>query len=317
MNFANITEAQKIYEKIISAQKIGIISHQNPDGDCLGSQLGLAEFLISQEKKVKTFCCDPAPDSFCFLPGSEKIFNNLDLNCDLLIFVDCGNIFQTGFADVLKNNEIFSINFDHHPDNPKFGDLNLVLPKFSSTTAILTKFFIDFDFLISPQVATCFLTGIFTDTGSFQHSNADSNSHRLAAKLLSRGANLEIIRQEVFKTKKISTLKLWGKVLSRAQFSSTDLAIFSIVKDLDFEKTKANPKDIGGAIDFLNMVPEANFSFLLTEKDGSVKGSFRARGEKTDVQKIAKFFGGGGHKKAAGFTIPGKLKREVRWKIIQ
>jgi phosphoesterase RecJ-like protein len=196
-----------------------------------------------------------------------------------------------------------------------FGAVNLVDADACSTTAVIWKMCDQLGWKISPDAATCLLNGLMTDTGSLQHSNSTPEAFRIAAKLLAAGAELDKIRKYVFRSTPVPTLKLWGEILNRIDIDDNKI-VTSTVYERDFEKTGADPKDIAGAIDYLNMIPEATYSMLLTDMNGKVKGSIRTQNDDVDASAIAGNFGGGGHVKAAGFTVPGKLHIERRFKII-
>lgn len=314
--------ANGIKSALDEANSILIIAHKNPDGDTLGACLAFYQILREKEKNVVVFCKDNIPSEYLFLPFVDEIKSdfvsiNID-DFDLVITLDCGADYMTGIHEKIP--KIFGgkfnlINIDHHPSSDGFGKWNLVDDTASSTTLIIAELFQYLEMSISYNVATCLLCGIFTDTGSFQHSNTDSRSLRQAAFLMKRGAALHKISKNVFKTHQLEKLKLWGRVLSRAHKGDDGVTI-SHVSDQDFIDTHTNASDLSGVVDYLNSVPNSRFSLLLTENDGKVKASFRTLRDDIDVAKIAGYFGGGGHKKAAGFTLPGKLVKEVRWKVV-
>ncbi|QQS58795.1 bifunctional oligoribonuclease/PAP phosphatase NrnA [Candidatus Peregrinibacteria bacterium] len=311
--------ATEIHDLIAKAQRIAIISHRSPDGDTSGSGLALRILLEDQQKMVTNVCGDPLPTSFQFLPNASLFVPDFHPEeFDLLLTVDAATSGQTGFSETKP--ELFSgkyplVNIDHHISNELFGTINLVDAKASSTTAVLFTLFTLFGWRISPDMATCLLNGLMTDTGSFQHTNTTPETLRIGAKLLSAGADLESIRRYVFRTTPVETMRLWGKILSRAEKTAEDIVVSS-VREEDFQRTGADPKDAAGAIDYLNMIPNAKYSILLTERGGKVKGSLRTQQDSVNVSEIAGKFGGGGHIKAAGFTVPGVLRMERRFSII-
>jgi len=311
---------RKMGSMIDSAQKIAIISHRSPDGDTLGAALGLRQILRNRGKNVENICGDPIPTAFRYLPDSHLIFSDFSpKDFDLIIAVDAATAAQTGFD--VRNPEIFSdtfprlLNIDHHISNEFFGNENLIDAHASSTTIVLYKMAKVLGWQISPDAATALMNGLMTDTGSLQHSNATPEALRTAARFLALGADLARIRKNVFRTTPVPTLKLWGEVLQRVSIDSAGV-VSSTVRESDFSKTGADPKDISGAVDYLNMIPEAQYSLLLTEREGRVKGSFRTQREDVNVSEIASRFGGGGHVKAAGFTRSGRLVVEQKFRII-
>jgi phosphoesterase RecJ-like protein len=207
------------------------------------------------------------------------------------------------------------INIDHHYlTNENYGTVNLVedLP---SSCSLLLKLFQALNWKINKNISTCLMLGIYTDTGSLQHSNMDSQTFKDVAFLLRNKANLESIKKNVFRTKSFSQLKLWGRVLSRVSTNSEKVSS-SYVNLRDFNNTHTSINDLTGIVDYLNSIPNSKYSILLTEQEsGKVKGSMRTLDDNIDLTKIAGLMGGGGHKKASGFSIKGKLHTEFQWRI--
>lgn len=253
------------------------------------------------------------PHHLSFEPGG--------LNFDLIITVDTGDLIQLG--KLYENNKkLFQngplLNIDHHASNGKFGTHNYLSMEVSSTTQLLTPILKAFEQefsqeLIDEDVATLLLTGLITDTGSFQHSNTTPEAFEVAADLLERGANQQEIIRHIFKTKSLETLKLWGRVLSKIQYDPEIRLVYSIITQQDLADTGANSEDTGGIIDeLMSNAPGAEVVMLLKEKEpGFVSGSFRAPGKLADVSEIAQTMNGGGHKKAAGFRIREKSMEEA------
>lgn len=305
---------------LIDSESILLLTHKNPDGDALGSLLALYLVLDHAGKKVTPGCFDPAPENLRYLPATEKIVNDFEAkDFDLLIVLDCGDPHQTGFDK--DKPELFSnahkvIKIDHHQMASDFGDVQIVHPEMCATSSILTHLFEQLGVPISPDVATCLLTGISTDTGSFRHSNTKPCTLRSAAKLLRLGANNALIAKNIYRSTPLSALKLWGNVLQTLR-QTKDGVTLAVAQKKDFDETSARTEDLAGVVDYVNAVPDAKFSILLSERDGMVKASMRTQHPDADVAKIASAFGGGGHVKAAGFAVPGKLEREVRWRVVR
>lgn len=311
--------ADEIGQSISRSRRIALISHRSPDGDTLGAGLGMRAVLQKRGLEVTNVCVDPIPMSFRYLPGAsffERDFRPRDY--DLIIAVDAAARHQTGMHETkpeLFAGELPLVNIDHHISNELFGTANLVESTAASTTIVLVKLFDHLGWPIGPDAATCLLNGLLTDTGSLQHSNATPEAFRMASRMLAAGADLGKIRKNVFATTPIPTLKLLGRILERVEINAEKI-VTSTVSDHDFASTGADPKDASNAIDYLNMVPEAKYALLLTERAGKVKGSFRTQRDEVNVSEIAGRFGGGGHVKAAGFTVPGRLQVERRFRII-
>ncbi len=230
---------------------------------------------------------------------------------DLVIILDAANIEQLGKV-YDQNTELFfdlpTINIDHHTSNEYFGKINLVDMTATSTCEILTSIFESFgDKMINETIATCLLTGIITDTGSFQNTNTTPKSLSVAAQLIGFGAQQQEIIRNIFKTKPLSMLKLWGKALNRIQYDPKSSLVWSTVSQADFKETGASKDDTGGLInDLMSSAPDTDIVMLLSEKEPrTIHGSVRTR-KGIDATKIAGLFGGGGHVGAAGFLLQNK-----------
>jgi bifunctional oligoribonuclease and PAP phosphatase NrnA len=314
-------EIAKAEELLLTSQNILLLTHKNPDGDALGSLLALYQILKKAGRNVTPACLDPAPTIYKFLPESEKIVNDFaGLEFDLVIVLDCGDIHQTGFHESkpeLWDGSRKLVKIDHHSTAGEFGDVQLVDPYFCATSSILTYLFDEIlGIPISPDVATCLLTGISTDTGSFKHSNVKPQTLRIAAGLLRKGANNSAIAKNIYQTIPLPALKLWGNVLQSLRQTKEGVTL-AVAQKQDFEMTEAKDEDLAGVVDYVNAVPDAKFSILLSERNGLVKASLRTQHPDADVAKVASAFGGGGHVKAAGFAVPGKLEKEVRWRVVK
>lgn len=250
----------------------------------------------------------------------DVTFVKAGANFDLIITVDTGDIVQIG--KIYENNkDLFDstpvLNIDHHFSNGKFGNYNFLDFTVASTTQMLTLVIqqLEKDYnesLIDEDVATLLLTGLVTDTGSFQHSNTTPDAFEVAADLLDRGARQQEIIKHIFKTKSLATLKLWGRVLSKIQYVEDAKLVYSTITDKDLADTGAKSDDTGGIIDeLMSNAPGAEVVMLIKEKaPGLLSGSLRAPGTIADVSVIAQTLGGGGHKKAAGFRIKDKSFEE-------
>jgi phosphoesterase RecJ-like protein len=199
------------------------------------------------------------------------------------------------------------INIDHHAGNDHFGKINLVDLTATSTCEILVSIFEALSkdtSLLTPEVATALLTGIITDTNSFQNQNTTPKSLTVAAQLVAANADQQEIIKRIYKTRTLSTLRLWGKVLSNIRDEMNYRFVWSQIQKADFVVTQSTPVDAEGVIDeLLKSATGVDFVLLLTEKDDGIHGSLRSVAKGTDVSAIAKLFGGGGHAMAAGFQV--------------
>lgn len=318
LNQISQTEIQQCLELIERAEKIAIISHRGPDADTIGANLALKLSLEPLGKKVTSLCTDPLPPNCLFLPQSNSYksdFNYEDF--DLYIVVDCGASYMTNYQETkpeILSLKIPVINIDHHESNDRFGTYNLVQTDAASTTFMLWHILKLWGFKFTAHIATCLMAGLVFDTGSFQHDNTNANVLRCAADLRRHDANLELINYNLFQQTNVNKLKLWGRVLSRAKMNEKQI-VSSVIQEQDFIETGAHKKDSEGLIDYLTTTRDNRFAILISEDfKGGVKGSLRTQGE-IDVAQIASLFGGGGHKKASGFRIPGRIKSHLNWMV--
>ena len=227
---------------------------------------------------------------------------------DLLVILDAASPTQLG--EFYKQNylifgEIPSINIDHHVSNTNFASMNLVDKNASSTTQILFDLFKAYKIEITADIATLLLTGLITDTGSFQNDNTTPEAFDLAAELIEAGGRQQEIIKNIYKTKQLQTLKLWGKILSNIKVDETNRIVWATASRMDFSETGTTEKDTGDIIDeLISNAEEADTVLLLIENsDGSLHVSIRTTTDEKDATKLAAQFGGGGHPRAAGFTL--------------
>lgn len=326
-------DAEKALKTLEGATVIRCICHRNPDGDAIGSVLGIGLLLekVFPDKKISFHCKDEVPETFHFLQGALRICPPPNPTPgpsptavgeggkEVIVFVDTA---EPKLSELHQSHPHFfdksrpTIVIDHHPTNTFFGTLHFVDPQAASTCEIIVQFADALKWPLDPDIATCLLTGVYTDTGGLLHSNTSVHVYRTVARLLRAGARRQQIVNAVFRSSKLSTLRLWGRVLEKISVSEEGGAV-SAVTEGDFRATGADHSELTGAIDFVNAVPGVRFSLVLSERDGKVKGSLRTLRDDVDVSAMAGKYQGGGHKKAAGFAVTGRLKPEVRWKVIE
>lgn len=257
---------------------------------------------------------------------NDVTFNRGAVEYDLIITVDCAELNQLrGFYE--QNIELFHqipvINIDHHISNTHFARVNNVDIMASSTTELLVPLLEEIAKeenmeLIDEDIATLLLTGIITDTGSFQNANTTPKAFDVAAQLVSYGARQQEIIQHIYKTKQLSQLKLWGRVLSKIQVDENYRIVWSVVSQQDFRDTGSTDDETGDIIDeLMTNAPGAEVILLIKEKqDGTISGSVRTTNPAVDAAKIAEEFGGGGHTQAAGFRISDVGLRDAEYAVI-
>ena len=313
----------KVLTRIEKSENVLLLTHENPDGDALGSLLALSLSLEKIDKKAVPVCPDKIAKLFHFLPESQTIRQDFLLgDFDLIIILDCGDLRRTGFADRLKEfskNKRKIINIDHHPKNDlhRISALNLVDYSASSTAEIIYKLINNLKIEIDSNIATALLCGIYTDTGAFKHSNTSTAVLDIASDLMRKGARLKKITENISNGRSVSALKLWGVALSRIQKNEKLGIVTSFITKDDLEKCSACADDLAGIVNMINAIPKTKAAILFSEvEDGKIKASLRTESERVDVSRLANIFGGGGLKKASGFTINGHLRLESgRWKI--
>lgn len=310
---------EKIKELIQNSKNILVLAHKNPDWDTIWAATAWYEFLKNEGKTVKLVCESKVPKNLQFIPNSEFLENDFDLeDFDLVIINDAWAKQVAWFIQSkpeLYEKKIPTINIDHHKSNDMYWTLNIVIPV-ASTTCLIYKIFEELNYKITPNIATSLLTWIYTDTWSFMHSNTDSFTLKIASKLILLWGNTRLIAESFFNKIEISTLRLWWRVLEKVN-KNEEWVVTSIVTKEDFTNSWAKYEELAWVVDYINSIPDSKYSFLLTEKDWEmVKGSLRTLNDDVDLTEIAWRFWGGGHKKAAWFTVWGKLQKETVWKIV-
>ncbi len=314
----------KIISKIKNYQKFLLMIHEDPDGDTLAATVAVFLVLKNFKKNVNMVCKDDIPRPFLFLPASGEIKKDILFgDYEVIIIIDCGDLKRTGFPERLKKFAKISknlINIDHHPKNDlwKIANLNLVEQNASSASEIVWDLFRKMKVQINKDIATALLTGIYTDTGGFKHSNTTPQTLEIASDLLNSGARLKIITRNVSLNKSIASMRLWGVALSRIHKNTKLQIVSSVITRADLQDCGATYADLAGVVNLMNTIPEARAAILFYEiPEGKIRASLRTEKEDVDVSKIAKLFGGGGHKKAAGFTIDAKLSlNQKNWEIV-
>ncbi|MCF7917910.1 bifunctional oligoribonuclease/PAP phosphatase NrnA [Candidatus Gracilibacteria bacterium] len=315
----NLKKLQKYLE---SKPRIVLITHANPDGDALGSILGMYAGLKSIGVDVHASCIDGAPEFLKFCPFSEELTIDFDENAfDAVFFLDCGDKNMTKYQDYkprILSDKMVKLDLDHHPTNDFWGEINFVATNAASSTQIVFELLKKLGVHITPKIATCLLAGLYTDTGAFMHQNTTPAAYTAAGELVKLGGNIQVIAKNIFHAHEFKKLKLWGKVLQDLYVTKDGAAIVGVPRK-EYESLGAKREDLSGVIDYINSMDEARYSVLLSEDEkGNVKASLRTRKPDVDVKALAEKFGGGGHVKAAGFTVKGsKLEKEVKWKIMQ
>lgn len=313
-------EFQQAKNLIDQSHKILLTMHERMDGDDGGALLAVGSQLEKMGKQVTYAVKKGVPPNLSFLPGSEKVADDIEhQDFDLLITFGCSSKNRCGSEKMIAL-DVPILNIDHHPDNSNFGHVNVVDSKKSSVAELMYDFFLFNKWEITKDIATCLLTGIITDTGSFMHSNTQSSTFAAAAALLGKGAQTHKIIKQTFQSKTPQILKAWGKAMENSYYDEKHKIIYSVMTEKDLAEFEKLPQAaFEGFTETLNTMPEAKFAMFLRQDGPIIKGSLRSDTFKNvDVSKIAHVFGGGGHKLAAGFSVAGKLMKDDsgKWKVV-
>lgn len=303
----------KIKEIIDRSEKILLASHTEPDGDALGSMLGLKIALAGQNKNTDIFCASEIPANLKFLPGTREIKRNIGLDYDLVLGLDYGDLRRLETVVAGLNVALPMISFDHHPLMNQSGQIKIIDINFSSTSEIIYQFLSANGIEIDRRAATCLLTGIFTDTWSFRHPNATAETLKTVGSLVLKGAPLQRIAKFTNQINIEAKSKIWGKALANIRSDKETNFIYCFLNYQDMFESRAVTNDLSGLASLLCMVPGISFSLVLSEfAPGQIDGSMRALPDKgIDVSILAKNFGGGGHKLSAGFKAKGQPEKII------
>lgn len=296
----------KIIKVMLESDNIILSGHTNPDGDAIGSMTALCIALEKAGKKPKIIL-EKASKRYNVIPYKKYIVksSSISTNIDLLIVLDCGakNIFNKGLDKLFKIAKK-TINIDHHLSNEHYGDYNHVVTSSSSTSEIIFEV-VEKMGKLNKDIAKSIYAGIIYDTGGFRHNSTSSKTHSIVSKLKTFDIDTTDIYYSILHMKSLLEIQLLQVVISRIKVENK--ICYSYIKREDLEKVGASKKDLGGMIDFLTTLENTKISLFVYEKNnGEFKFSFRSK--EINVNKSAKYFGGGGHKLASGCTINGKLE---------
>lgn len=306
-----LPEFIELFRLIQSATRILLVADGKPDGDSLGSSSGMLNWLLREGKDASAFCAAPIPQAFSYLDNIHRFTHDPAIfkkPFDLIMTFDAGDLRHCGIDQILPGapQGYKLVDIDHHATNARYGDLNLVFTNACSTAEVVYRFLEANHIFIDPEIATSLLTGIFTDTMTFANAATTTEGMEAASALCAAGARKNEILQKLFKNRSLDGLKLWGLALSRLKFHSQLNVVSTYFLQADIPP--GQEEAVEGISNFLNATC-GNADTILVVREvpgGYVKGSFRSA--KRDISRVAKFLGGGGHKKAAGFTIKGKLE---------
>ncbi|MGH2773373.1 MAG: DHH family phosphoesterase [Actinomycetota bacterium] len=303
---------EKAVDTLRSSTSVAVCCHILPDGDALGSMIGLGLVLRRLGKKVWMSWGAPqhsVPTIYEFMPGIDELVDSGEVpdEAEAFIAIDCGDMDRLAILQDKFKAAGTTINIDHHVSNPRFAAINLVDHSRASSSELAYELVKRMGVVPNVEEATCLYTGIVTDTGRFQYSNASPDTLRVAAELRETGLDHRRIAEEIYESMAFHTLSVLGVFLARAKLE--DGVVYSWLELKDLGSMALEEAD--DFIDFIRVVREAKVAAVFKQVGGGMwKGSLRSRGD-LDVSAIAKAFGGGGHRKAAGFTLKGTLEEVV------
>lgn len=310
------------HETLRDATRVLIVAHKKPDGDTLGAAAAMFNFCKANGILATGFCLDVVPAQYSYMPGTDEFTADpavfADPRHDVLAVFDAGDLRFAGIADLVAAmpSKPTIVNFDHHATNERYGAVNVVDVTASSTAEVVYDFLGTVGADIDRAIATCLLTGILTDTGSFSNPATTDTSLEAASELMRRGAKMQEVATRLMRNKSLTSLRLWGQVLARLKYNERLGVASTAIFAKEIEAEGIDEEHVEGISNFLNQFLDAKVVLVLKELPGNkVKGSLRTA-EDIDVSALAKLLGGGGHKKAAGFTIPGRIiETEKGWRV--
>jgi bifunctional oligoribonuclease and PAP phosphatase NrnA len=302
-------ELREVAEAIRSHDRFLITTHENPDGDSLGSILAMKLALEQLGKDGVMYLSGetPLPSEYTFMPldGIRRKLPD-DANERVVLALDCANARRIGPDPSLLERAPLVIDIDHHHDNTRFGQINVIVASASSTGEVLRDLFELMGIELTPDIAEALYIALVTDTGRFQYANTTPKTLRVAAELVEAGANVHRVFQTVYENVAFAKLKLLARALEHARVYEGGRMIVSHLERSDFEAAGAEEPFSEGIIDYLRAVEGAEIAALIREpptQNGPLRRvSLRTRAEEIDVSAIARKSGGGGHPQAAGFS---------------
>ena len=297
----------EITRVLASSRRVLVASHEDPDGDAVGSQLAFASYLRHLGKEVFLVCANAIPEKYLFLPGAKDIPHAESLGegfaVDTAVVLDCPVVDRTGAAARFLDSGVSIVNVDHHQDNSEFGEVAWVNTGASSVGEMVFEFFQQVGYPVSAETAWQLYTAILTDTGRFRFSSTTRRTMEIAGLLIEAGADPQKICDKVYYAKPSSTMKLEGMVLSSVEFHDNDRICFITMTREMLTQSGAHESEGEGLADFAMHGRDVRAGALLKEiNDGRTKVSLRSR-DSIDVAALAATLGGGGHGNASGCTM--------------
>jgi len=298
----------RILEGLRESGSICVVGHIRPDGDCVGSQLGLTQALRNEGKKVLCWNEDPLPQKYEFL-DRDHLFQKpkKGMKFDCVVATDAASFERLGTVGQCITDRKLFINIDHHESNTRYADVNWVSAREPSSGELIFRLLQAAKWPITKPIADCLFTAVSTDTGSFQYPSTRPGTYHVAGELVRRGADLAKICDEVYQSYPLSRVRLLRHVYSRFRLTHQNQIAWFWLKKADFARTGAESSDSEGLIDHIRAIAPVVVACVFEEIDDNMtRISLRSKSDKVNVNEIAAQFGGGGHPAAAGARIAGK-----------
>jgi phosphoesterase RecJ-like protein len=304
-------ERTEVIGELRAADKLVVVTHENPDGDALGSLIAMQGILSAIGKDCLMFIAEsdlPLPQEYTFFPLQNLVTEPpADLSERTLVFLDCGNL-ERNPAEAFRAPDVHILNIDHHHDNTRFGTLNLVVDDASCTAEIVWEMMHELEVTPTSTVAEALYVGLITDTGRFMYENTGRTAHLMAADLIDAGVDVHAVYRRVYEDMPYGKLALLARGLANVERYDEGRLTMSALSATDFSDSEAEESFSEGVIDHLRAVEGTQVAALVRDRIGNPevahmrKVSLRSGSEGIDVSVIARAQGGGGHKQAAGFS---------------
>jgi phosphoesterase RecJ-like protein len=302
-------DLQAVADTLRSHDRFLLVTHENPDGDALGSLLAakLGLDALGKDAEMYLYGDAPLPTEYSFMPLDGLLRGSPpEIGDRVLVALDCANESRLGPDLALLEQAALKVDIDHHHDNSRFGDVNLIVADASSTAEVLRDVLRELDVALTPEIAEALYIALVTDTGRFQYTNTTPKALRLGAELVEAGADVHRVFQGIYESVEFAKLKLLARALDRAQVYEGGKLVVSHLVRSDFTDLNAPEAYSEGIIDYLRAVEGASMAALIREpprSDGPARRiSLRSSDDELDVSAIARLSGGGGHRQAAGFS---------------
>jgi phosphoesterase RecJ-like protein len=308
-------ETSPLFKQLVASlagKKIAVVGHVRPDGDCIGSQVGLCRAMLSQGIEAICVNHDEVPGTLKFLIENTPFYRGEDFDFDGwdIVSVDCADAKRTG-PSVAPHMSRTLGNIDHHISNTLYGATNLIEGTSSATGEILAGFFLDCEIEIDAHTANALYVGIATDTGQFRFHSTTRHTFEISGKLIEQGVDLNLVNLELYERESFARLELLQKFLQSLVLHFEGRVCIGLLEDGVYELVGAKTEDSEGLVDYARSIEGVDIGVLVEERDGKIKGSLRAKEQKFRCDKIAKQFNGGGHAAAAGLNYEGSIEAFV------